>query len=366
MNEIVFIKIPEKLAGEINGFNIDHEIPLPIEKDDSIANGSLADLSWEKIIAAMLKILAFHRDFQYIDYYRKFIAAVKPELTEQLIDAGVEKARSNDFATAEEIFLAVEGLEPDNTINIINMALFYEHKASLLSDKNNSESNKYLDMAFDLYKKALSIDSSSANIHYYMGKFYFNRHNFEKAKEHFSIYLELGDPDEDIEKRETVSKILKSLESNNMLDSKFKQAYDMIQLGREEESIRIISEFIEKSPDIWNAWFLLGWGYRRTGKYKEAYDAFSKVIELGEKSVDVLNEIAICCIETGKQKEAEKYLLQALRLEPENVKIISNLGILHYKSGDIKKAQSFFLSSLEYDENDEIAKKYLKIIEKEI
>ena len=80
----------------------------------------------------------------------------------------------------------------------------------------------------------------------------------------------------------------------------------------------------------------------------------------------LLNEIAICSIETGKQKEAEKYLLQALKIEPENVKIISNLGILHYKSGDIKKAQSFFLASLEYDENDEVAKKYLEIIAKRI
>ncbi|MCL2481545.1 MAG: hypothetical protein FWF38_07525, partial [Spirochaetaceae bacterium] len=204
MNEIVFIKIPEKLAGEINGFNIDPEIPLPIEKDESIEKGSLAELSWEKIIAAMLQILAFHRDFQHINYYREFISAVKPELKEQLIDTGVEKARNNDFSTAEEIFLAVEGLEPDNTINIINMALLYEHKASLLSENDSAESNKFFDKAFDLYKKALTIDSSE-NTHYYAGKFYFNRHNFEKAKEHFSIYLELGDPNEDIEKRKTVS-----------------------------------------------------------------------------------------------------------------------------------------------------------------
>ena len=365
MNEIVFIKIPEKLAGEINGFNIDPEIPLPIEKDESIEKGSLAELSWEKIIAAMLQILAFHRDFQHINYYREFISAVKPELKEQLIDTGVEKARNNDFSTAEEIFLAVEGLDPENAINIINMALLYEHKASLLSETNQTESNKYFDKAFDLYKKALTIDSSE-NTHYYAGKFYFNQHNFEKAKEHFSIYMELSDSSEDIERRKTVLKILKEIEVNNMLDQKIKKAYDMIQLCQEEEGIKIISEFIEKSPDIWNAWFILGWGYRRIEKYKEAHEAFLKVLELGEKSVDVLNEIAICSIETGNQKEAEKYLLQALKIEPENVKIISNLGILHYKNKDIKKAQSFFLSSLEYDENDEIAKKYLEIIAKEI
>ncbi len=125
MNEIIFIKIPEKFAAgyqPINGFMIDPEIPLPVEKTESIEKGSLDDLSWEKIIAAMLKILAFHRDFRHLDYYRNFILAVKPELSCQLIDAGVEKAKNSDFTTAEEIFLAVEGLEPDNVTNFINMA----------------------------------------------------------------------------------------------------------------------------------------------------------------------------------------------------------------------------------------------------
>lgn len=366
MNDIIFIRIPDKFAAGINGFNIDPSIPLPVEKNAALENGSLEDLTWEKIIAAMLKILAFNRDFQHLDYYRKFIAAVKPELSGQLIDAGVEKARNNDFSTAEEIFLAVEGLEPDNITNYINMALLYEHRAHVLEDSDSIESRKYLEKAFDIYKKALSIDPSSEDIHYYAAQFYLNRQNMEKAASHFSAFLELAvDNEENRERRDNASGILRKIESGSLLDTKFKQAYDMIQMSREDEGIKLISEFISESPDVWNAWFLLGWACRRSARFEEGYNAFKKVLELGERSADVLNEIAICSIELGRLKEAEKYLFEALRIEPENTKIISNLGIFNYKNGDIEKARAFFLSALEYDSTDEIASKYLEILEKE-
>lgn len=381
MNNIVFVKIPEKFASDINGFRIDTNIPLPIEKTQNMENGSLEDLSWEQIIAAMLKILAFHRDFHHIDYYRNFIIAIRPELLEQLIDAGIEKARSKNFTVAEEIFLAVEGLEPDNIVNLINMALLYEHKASSVdtfgvvthmeAEKSNDE-KKYLDMAFDTYKKALYIDPSSEHLHYHAGQFFLNQQNYEKAKEHFTAYLDITsvinnyeDEEEEaetVQHRENIASIIRKIDTENLLDTKFKKAYDMIILYKEEEGIKLISDFLEKSPNVWNGWFLLGWGCRRIKRFEEGYNAFKKVIDLSEKSADVYNEIAICCIELGKQKEAEKYLYEALKKEPENTKIISNLGIFYYKQEDKEKAKTFFLTTLEYDPEDEIAKKYLELL----
>jgi tetratricopeptide (TPR) repeat protein len=363
LNEIIFIKIPEKFATEINGFKIRADIPLPVEKAGSIEKGSLEDLSWEKIIAAMLKILAFHRDLDNLEYYRNFIAAIKPELASQLIDAGVEKAANKDFTTAEEIFLAIEGLEPDNTTNFLNMAMLYEHRAELAVDSSSEENRKYLDLAFEYHKKALGIDPSSDIVHYFAARFFLNRKNYDKAKNHYTAFLDLSDEtEENREKRDEALAIIRQIESSDLLDSKFKQAHDMIQLCREDEAIKIISDFLEKSPDVWNAWFLLGWAYRRSSRFEEGYNAFAKVLELGESTADVLNEIALCSIETGRLKEAEKYLHKALGLEPENTKIISNLGIFHYKNGDTDKALSFFLSALEYDSSDAIAKKYVEII----
>jgi tetratricopeptide (TPR) repeat protein len=366
MDKIIFINMPENLLHSINSFKINPKIQFPVESDERTGKGDFSGISIERIIAAMLKILAFQEDFEYADYYREFITTVKPELSAQLIDAGVEKAKNKEFAIAEDIFLAVNALEPNNITNLINIALLYEHKASVLPETDKENIAKYLDKAFTLYKKALAVDSSSIDVQYYTGNFFLNRRNYEKAKEHFQIFLDLVD---DLEneiyagQKEIVLKMIREIDARDLLDANFKQAYDFIQLGKEEEGINIISQFLKKSPETWNAWFLLGWGNRRLGKWEEGYNAFKKVIELGEKSVDTLNEIALCSIGLGKTKEAEKYLIDALKLEPENVKIISNLGIMHYKNGEIEKAKSFFLSSLEYDADDLISRKYLDIIE---
>ena len=142
-NNIIFIKVPEHLGTEINGFFLNPDIPLPVEKSENMENGSLKDLSWEMIISAMLKILAYNRDFEHTDYYRQFINAVKPDLVYQLTDAGIVKAKQNDFKTAEEIFLAVEGLDPDNIINLINLALIYEQQGNKIKENQSSEADVF-------------------------------------------------------------------------------------------------------------------------------------------------------------------------------------------------------------------------------
>ncbi len=64
----------------------------------------------------------------------------------------------------------------------------------------------------------------------------------------------------------------------------------------------------------------MGWGLRKSANYREALDAFNKVIELGEKSVDTLNELAICNLELNNLKESEELLHEALKMEHEKYK----------------------------------------------
>ncbi len=363
---IIFIRIPEHLGTEINGFFINPEIPLPVEKSEKMNEGSLEDLSWEMIISAMLKILAYNRDFEHIEYYREFITAVKPDLVYQLTDAGIVKARQNDFETAEEIFLAIEGLDEDNVINLINLALIYEQQGEKIRESNPGDSDKFFDKAFSYYKRALLTDPGNADLHYSAACFFLARNNYEKAKHHFTTYSVLAEPetDEEREKADRARRIADSIDKNSSMDTLFKESYDLIKLGNESEGIDKIRKFLENYPDVWNAWFLLGWGLRKKGNYSEAVSAFNRVIELGEKSVDTLNELAICNIELDNLKESETLLREALSMENENTKIISNLGIVAMKKGNIDEAEGFFHVVLEYDSNDPVAKQYIDQIRK--
>ena len=122
-----------------------------------------------------------------------------------------------------------------------------------------------------------------------------------------------------------------------------------------EKGLEKIKQFIEKNPQIWNAWFMLGWGLRRIGRYEDAKSAFEETIKLGGDNSDTLNELAICQMELGDLAESKRTLLKAFQLEPENTKIMSNLGFVALKEGDISSARGYFTAVLEFDPEDKIA-----------
>jgi Flp pilus assembly protein TadD len=128
----------------------------------------------------------------------------------------------------------------------------------------------------------------------------------------------------------------------NMNDKLFQEAHNMIHNGQEKDGLIKIKEFLEKNEDVWNAWFLLGWGERRLGHYIEAKEAFKKALDKGKPNSDLYNELAICEMELLNLAESRIYLDKAIILDPDNMKIVSNMGILAVKSGKLDEAESFF------------------------
>ena len=141
-----------------------------------------------------------------------------------------------------------------------------------------------------------------------------------------------------------------------MDDDHFKAAYDLINRGEEEKGLEEIRKFIEKNPNVWNAWFMLGWGMRKLGRFDEAKIAFEKALSLeGGETSDTYNELSICLLEKGDLKGAKKLLEKALAKDSENTKIISNLGYLALKEGNPSLAAGYFQTVLEIDPDDKIA-----------
>jgi tetratricopeptide (TPR) repeat protein len=145
-------------------------------------------------------------------------------------------------------------------------------------------------------------------------------------------------------------------------DALFQEAYHAVDKGDLDAGLAKIRAFLEKNPDVWNAWFLLGWALRKSGDYGHAADSFRHALEKGGANADTRNELALCLMEKGDLKAARKELETALQKEPENIKIISNLGALALKTGDKTEAAGFFRTVLEIDPDDQIAKDYLNSI----
>ena len=360
--KLYYLQVPPELARELGPFRIDPSIPLPVEgrrsagRADEVPN--LADLSWEQIIAAMLKVMAWERGHADFAYYRDFILAVKPEVWQELSATGIVKAQAKDFRLAEEIFLALEGLDPTHPRTLLNLALLYDDEAEALSQRGKSaEAEELLTHAQKKFSQALVSTPPLPDAFFYAGFFHLKQKNLDRARGLLEAFFELAK--EETKKVATARKALAEAERQNRLDNLFKEAYDFILLGKEEEGIIRLDEFLQEHPQVWNAWFLLGWARRRLSQWKPALEAFQTALDRGGDQVDTYNEMAICTMELGELTQARRLLERALRLDSESTKIISNLGVLALRAGKPDEAVSFFETVLEYDPDDPVAPKMI-------
>ena len=363
LQSVVFISLPEAIKEQIGDFQIDPSILIPVELLPGQDTWEAKNLSWEMIIAAMLKILVYAPDHEHVEYYRRFVLAAKPSIIEDLSESGIAKAMSRDFEVAEEVFKALISLNEKDVHSLLNLALVYDEHAEVYEQAGRSNyCDEYRDLAFDVYKRAISVAPENEHVHFNAAHFYLKMKNYRKAKEHFEVFLALSG---DSRKKAAVSHVLVRLSRQDEMDVLFNEAYDFIRLGNEPEGIKKIKTFLEHNPEVWNAWFLLGWAHRRLSEYSEGKAAFEKALETGPEHSDTLNEMAICLMELNEFRECRSTLKRALAIEPENVKIISNLGILSLKEKKLSEAIGYFKSVLELEPDDLIAKNYLEFIDSE-
>ncbi len=360
LQRIVFISIPEGTAEKIKNFPVDTSKLLPVEIPQGEDAWTIQDPSWEMIISAMLKIFAWQPEHEDCGYYRKLIYALEPDLEFTMTKVGIDKANSKDFSVAEEIFRALIHFNDANVNNFINLSLVLEEQSDLYEKLGNVElSEKYLSEAFIIYQNALKMHASSPDLLFNLGNFYIKRKNPGKARSILQKFVSLEPPGK---RKNFVLEILKKIPANTPEEILLLEAYDFIQLEQEEKGIERLKLFLKNHNNVWNAWFLLGWAYRRKEKYRAGKEAFLKSIEYEDTHTDSYNELAICLMELGEYALCRQYLKKALKLEGENTKTIINFGILALKEQNLNEAAGFFRTVLVYEPENAIAQKYLQLI----
>jgi tetratricopeptide (TPR) repeat protein len=383
---VIFLPAPPSLNEDMrkfsSGLKADPGILFPVELAPGEKSLDPETLSWEMIISGMLKIISARgRNYlqpnlkiksgdvlselkavsvppEWIDYYRRFVLTVKPEIYHEFTGASIVKAKNGEFDMALEINSALEGLFPGSPGVLLNKALILEDKAAALEKKGRQADRENAE-ALEAYETALSMEPVLPDTLFNAGFFFLRQKSFARARDCFLLYVAAGEKSEiPKDKKNQAKKIIKDL--NDLDDTGFQEAYDCVKEGKNEEALIKIRSFIEKHPMVWNGWFLLGWTLRKLGRYSDGLESLKKANELGGTNCDVMNETAICLMELGDLKGARKELEQALREEPENVKIISNLGVLAMKAGNKEEADAFFRTVLELDGDDALARYYLE------
>lgn len=376
LETVYFVNLPEDYKFSNAAMKIDTTIPLPVQKkikgdpDDYNMN----DIEPEQILAGILTVLAYDSKNTNKDYYRSIILKARPNIKKELSEAAILKAKNEDWDLAEELFLSLKGVDPEDKAITLNFALFLDQRAEGYRRSGlNDDADAYDSDAEIYYKEAMDSETPIPDAFFNAGFFYLKSHDFKNAKECFENYIALVCDASDEElgenglyKKERAQEIVNKINNENMDNDAFSQAYKLIQSGQEEKGLEKIRKFIESNPKVWNAWFLLGWGLRKLGRYQDALVAFNKALELGgDTNSDTFNEIAICNLEQNNVKEAKEALLKAFKISPEDPKIISNLGYVCLKEGNKAEAQKYFTAVLEYEPNDKIAASELAKLEQQ-
>ena len=376
LETIYYIGLPENFVQSDDAFKIDPSIKLPVQKKVNDAPGDFdpSQITSEQILAGILTVLAYDKKNEHLDYYRSIIKKVKPNIKKELCEAAILKTKNEDFDLAEEIFLALIGLDPDDVALTLNMALFLDQRADSYRNSGLIEDADAYDAdAFSYYKKAMEEEPPLPDVFFNAGFFFMKQHKYREAKDSFETYIALTcDVNDDdlgengIYKKERAQEIVNFINEQNMDDQTFKDAYDLISRGEEEKGLEQIREFLVKNPKVWNAWFMLGWGLRKLERYDDAKQAFLEALKYGgDTNPDTYNELSLCYVQLKDFKEAKNSLMKALSLDPENTKVISNLGYLSLAQGDIQTARNYFQTVLEIDPKDVIAAAELLKLEKD-
>ena len=376
LESIYYITIPENFIQSENAFKIDTSIKLPVQKKITEAAGSFNpnEITTEQILAGILTVLAYDKKNENLDYYRSIILKVKPNIKKELCEAAILKTKNEDFDLAEEIFLALKGLDPEDVAITLNMALFLDQRADSFRNAGLiEEADAYDSDALGYYTDAMEADPPLADAFFNAGFFYMKQHKYRDAKDAFETYIaltcDLSDEDlgeSGVYKKERAQEIVNNITNQNIDDEAFMRAYDLISKGEEEKGIEQIRKFLVNNSKVWNAWFMLGWGLRRLQRFSDAKLAFEEALKCGgNENPDTYNELSLCYIQEKNFNEAKKCLLKAFEMDSENTKIISNLGFLALAQGDKQQARNYFTAVLEFDPKDKIAANELLKLEKE-
>ncbi|MBQ9238037.1 MAG: tetratricopeptide repeat protein [Treponema sp.] len=369
LDSICYVTLSDDYA--LKEFAVDHTVPLPVRRksDDAPGTFHLEELTAEQIIAGILVVLAHDAHNEHTAYYRALLQKIRPNIKKELTETAILTAKNEDFDAAEELFAALRGIDPDDSGTILNTALFLDERGSSYRRAGITEDADACDNdALSYYRMAMDADPPLPDAFFNAGFFHLKRYDYREARDCFESYIALtcDIPDAElgengIYKKERAQELIDEIKTYRKDDVHFARGYSLIASGEEEKGIDAIRQFLRDNPAVWNAWFLLGWGLRKLGRFDDARRAFEQSLACvdGSDQADTYNELAICALEAGDYTAARAHLERALRLAPENTKILSNMGCLALRQGQPEEAARYFKIVLEYNPNDIIAQKLL-------
>lgn len=115
---------------------------------------------------------------------------------------------------------------------------------------------------------------------------------------------------------------------NDDARSEFERAVAMMNDGKNDKAIELLTKVIERSPGVTAPYINIAVAYMRTGKLEPAENHLKTALELVPNHPVASNEYGLLLRKLGRFKEAREVYEKALTSFPDYLPIHRNLGIL--------------------------------------
>ncbi|MDH5595946.1 MAG: tetratricopeptide repeat protein [Candidatus Bathyarchaeota archaeon] len=206
----------------------------------------------------------------------------------------------------------------------------------------------------------------NSEVWYFLGIEYWERNEFEKSLQSFDKRIQIDDKDGEAwcgrgQALQMLSRDKEALESFNKARSYTNcellaryEALSMLELGRNEEALRLVDMAIRAENKDSDSWALKGLILAVVDRRAEALGCFEKALELNPESVLALANKAELLRLIGPEhyEEAKSILERALKLNPNDYQLSRNMGQLFNNLTLYEEAISYYDKAIELAPKD--------------
>ncbi|MGB4099356.1 MAG: tetratricopeptide repeat protein [bacterium] len=223
----------------------------------------------------------------------------------------------------------------------------YFYLARCYQDKNEEELDEKIKEA---YLKAIENDSELIEAYESLADYHYSRKELGKGIETLEKLLEWFKP-ATIEKSKRVASI------------RFDLGEMLYEAGRFKDAIDNFSTVIQIEPSV-EAYRSLGRSHYKMDRLAEAILMWRKGLDLNKSDDDLWWQIGVAQFRLGDLVSAENSYKEALRYNPKHVRALTNLGFLYYQQYNYNLARKYWKQSLELDPDQPQLKQKLKEIDR--
>ena len=247
---------------------------------------------------------------------------VESILRSQIDELGKEIARSVGIAGRESP--AVERPIAEVTTTSMEAYNYFLRGAEAWRQFNYDDSQEYL-------RKAISIDSTFAMAHLYLG------FTFRLIKDSKSVKVHI---------KKAVALSGHAAEKERMIIDMYSARYLE---DDPQKRLSILKQLLKRYPDDKYFHYDMGTYYHFQGQYPEAIDELKKAIALDPSYGTAVNQIAYSYANIGEFEEALEYARMYESIEPGKWGPAASLGELYFKKGDIDRSIASYQKALNID-----------------